>query len=204
MVQNVSDKTRGRPKAYDRPTALKSMREPFWEKGFSGTSLDDLSAATAMNRPSLYNAFGDKSAAFMEVLEDYVAETRALYASAFTAEVPLREGLRQVYDTAIQIYSREDGRGRGCFMISAALMDSLRDREIAEAVLKALHELDRAFRRRLKVAQQKGELSPNADIDALATVATTLHNTLSVRMRAGEDMATLRKFIDQTIGVICG
>jgi TetR/AcrR family transcriptional regulator, copper-responsive repressor len=204
MVQNISDKVRGRPRAYDRPTALKSMREPFWEKGFSGTSLDDLSAATAMNRPSLYNAFGDKSAAFKAVLEDYIAETRTLYGAAFSADVPLREGLRRVYDAAVQIYAREDGMGRGCFMVSAALMDSLRDHAIAETVLKFLHELDRAFRRRLKIAQQKGELSPNADIDALATLAITLHSTLSVRMRAGEDMATLRKFIDQTIGVICG
>lgn len=207
MVQKseLSDEPRrGRPRAYDRPTALKRLRELFWQGGYAGTSLDDMSAATAMNRPSLYKAFGDKSAAFSVVLEDYVNDTRTLYSAAFQADVPLREGLRRVYETAIAIYQDENGMGRGCFMINAALIDSIRDREIADRVLAALHELDRAFRWRFKIARQKGELSPNADIDALATVAIAMHNTLSIRMRAREDMATLRTFIDQTIGVICG
>jgi len=208
MVQNksspVAGARRGRPKAYDRTTALRRLRELFWQNGYAGTSLDDMSAATTMNRPSLYNAFGDKSAAFKEVLEDYVADTRALYSEAFRADVPLRESLKRVYETAIRIYQDDSGMGRGCFMISAALIDSIRDRDIADKVLATLHELDTAFRWRLKVAQQKGELSPNANIGALATVAIAMHNTLSIRMRAREDMATLRRFIDQTIGVICG
>ena len=127
-----------------------------------------------------------------------------MYVAAFTAEVPLREGLRRVYDTAIQIYNREDGIGRGCFMIGAALTDSLRDRAVAGKILDALHEMDKAFRWRFKVAQERGELSPNADTQALGMIASATHQALSVRMRAGESEINLRRFIEQTIGVICG
>ncbi len=206
MVQKSESirKPRGRPPAYDRKTALKSMRDLFWEQGFAATSLDELSGAAAMNRPSLYNAFGDKEAAFRAVLDDYVDQVRAMYVEAFTAEVPLREGLKRVYDTAIRIYNREDGIGRGCFMIGAALTDSLRDRAIAAKILEALHEMDKAFRWRFKVAQERGELSPNADTQALGMIASATHQALSVRMRAGESEASLRRLIDQTIGVICG
>ena len=37
----------------------------FWQDGFAATSLDDLSAATGLNRPSLYGAFGDKRALYL-------------------------------------------------------------------------------------------------------------------------------------------
>ena len=204
MVQNSQPKPRGRPRAYDRPTALKSMRDLFWEQGFAATSLDDLSQATAMNRPSLYNAFGDKEQAFKAVLDDYVDAVRAIYVEAFTADVPLRQGLRLVYEAAMKIYNREDGIGRGCFMVGVALTDSLRDQAIAEKILAALHEMDKAFRWRLKVAQERGELSANADTQALGMIASATHQALSVRMRAGESADALRRMIDQTIGVICG
>src|SRR5262249_17102093 len=64
-------KGRGRPRAYDPETALQTAIEAFWQAGYSGTSLDDLSAATGMNRPSLYGAFGDKRALYLKALDHY-------------------------------------------------------------------------------------------------------------------------------------
>ena len=53
-------KRRGRPRGYEPEVALARALDVFWKDGFAATSLDDLSAATGMNRPSLYGAFGDK------------------------------------------------------------------------------------------------------------------------------------------------
>src|SRR5262245_55977315 len=64
-------KRRGRPRAYDPETALQNAIDVFWQTGYSGTSLDDLSAATGMNRPSLYAAFGDKRALYLKALDHY-------------------------------------------------------------------------------------------------------------------------------------
>ncbi|HIF33901.1 MAG TPA: TetR/AcrR family transcriptional regulator, partial [Planctomycetaceae bacterium] len=55
-------RTRGRPKQYDEDVVLHAAGEVFWTKGFNATSLDDLSVAMGMNRPSIYRAFGDKEA----------------------------------------------------------------------------------------------------------------------------------------------
>ena len=62
---------RGRPRAYDPEEALDKAVEVFWAHGYAGTSLDDLSAAMGMGRPSIYNAFGDKEALFMKALGRY-------------------------------------------------------------------------------------------------------------------------------------
>jgi AcrR family transcriptional regulator len=63
---------RGRPKKYDPQTALQAAGGVFWAQGFSGTSLDDLSAAMGMNRPSIYRAFGDKEAVYRLALAQWL------------------------------------------------------------------------------------------------------------------------------------
>jgi len=60
MTPQVTAKPRGRPRAYDPDVALEQAMQTFWKSGYCGTSLDDLSAAMHMNRPSLYAGFGDK------------------------------------------------------------------------------------------------------------------------------------------------
>jgi AcrR family transcriptional regulator len=79
MVQK--SKPRGRPRSYDPDTALDRAAELFWNNGFDETTLDDLSAAMGMRRPSIYLAFGDKEALFLRALERFratIGATRVL------------------------------------------------------------------------------------------------------------------------------
>ena len=62
-----------RPRNFDPDEVLGRAREVFWQKGFQGTSLDDITEATGLNKPSLYAAFGDKNALFLKVLDRYHA-----------------------------------------------------------------------------------------------------------------------------------
>jgi len=81
MVQKKetdAPKRRGRPRAYDPETALARAAATFWKAGYAGTSLDDLAAATGMNRPSLYAAFGDKRELYLKTLEHYRDEYREI------------------------------------------------------------------------------------------------------------------------------
>jgi len=60
-----------RPRSFDPNEALDLARDVFWRKGLQGTSLDDITAATSLAKPSLYAAFGDKNALFLKVLDRY-------------------------------------------------------------------------------------------------------------------------------------
>ena len=62
---------RGRPRAFEPDTALAQAMDVFWSDGFAATSLDDISAATGLNRPSLYGAFGDKRALYLQAYGQY-------------------------------------------------------------------------------------------------------------------------------------
>ena len=84
MVQKSSTTPchRGRPRSFDADRVLGQVRDTFWRHGFAGTSMDQLSAATGLHKPSLYGAFGDKKALYMETLNRYRAEARAQFAEA--------------------------------------------------------------------------------------------------------------------------
>src|SRR5882762_9538829 len=87
---------RGRPRAYDPQTALARAREAFWDSGFAATSLDELSAATGMKRPSLYGAFGHKRALYGQALDGYQSASRAAMRRALDPSRSLAEGLNAV------------------------------------------------------------------------------------------------------------
>ena len=170
MVQK-EQKRRGRPPAYVPELALSKAIKAFWPAGFAGTSLDELAAATGMNRPSLYGAFGDKHDLYMKALEHYWAEGRDAMARALAPDRPIRAALRAVYAEALDIYFPPAGRPRGCFLITTGTTEAMHDPEVRAYLDAALRETDAAFETRLRVAIAGGELSAHADPHMLAKLA---------------------------------
>src|SRR5579859_5140775 len=110
-------KRRGRPRAYEPEVALGKALDLFRRDGFAATSLDDLSAATGMNRPSLYGAFGDKRELYIKSYQRYRDDARAAMVDIFRADAPLRERLERIYRIALDIYLSGESGPRGCFTV---------------------------------------------------------------------------------------
>jgi len=197
-------KRRGRPRAYDPEVALAKATETFWNQGYAGASLDDLSAATGMNRPSLYGAFGDKQALFTAAMDAYVDASRAAMVQAFRLGGTLRQALERVYRAALERYLSGEVGGRGCFMLSAGLGQAVTDPAMRDKVAAGLHELDRGFEYLVTRADAAGELPPGADPAVLSRVAAGMLNALSVRARAGETREQLESMIQATLDLVCG
>jgi AcrR family transcriptional regulator len=203
MVQN-SAKRRGRPPAYVPEVALARATKAFWESGFAATSLDDLAAATGMNRPSLYGAFGDKHALYLRALAAYWNASRLAMADALAPDRPLHEGLRRVYSIALDLYFPPNGQPRGCFLIGTATTEAMRDADVRETLAEALREIDAALEVRLRLGQERGELAAQADPRILAMLAAATLHTLALRSRAGASRAELEMLADGAVALICG
>lgn len=203
MVQKSKPK-RGRPRSYDPETALAQALHVFWTGGYSGTSLDELTAATRMNRPSLYAAFGDKHALYRTLIERYRAMARAAMAEALAPDRPLREGLRRVYEAALSIYFGGGHEPRGCFMIGTAVTEAASDRAVRASLNDGLREIDDAFAVRFRQAQLDGELARDADPKALARLASGALYFLAIRSRAGEPRAVLDQAVESAVALLCG
>ena len=203
MVQKSSTKPRGRRRAYDPNRALDHAMGEFWRAGFSATSLDELSVATGMNRPSLYGAFGDKRALYLETLKRYRDAAAVEMAGALAPGRPLREGMRRVYDMALATYFGGAGPPRGCFLIGTATTEAAGDPEIRALLGETLRALDQGFAARLRLAQEEGELGTGTDPAGLAKIASAVLHTLAVRSRAGDAREDLERTVETALDVIC-
>ncbi len=195
---------RGRPRAYEPQAALRRATDAFWKAGYAGTSLDDIAAATGMNRPSLRAAFGDKHAIYLKALNDYWELKVVAMREALGGDRALGEALMSVYDAALSIYFSGDDRARGCFVVGTAVTEAVDDPEIRNIISAGFRKLDADFEARLRLAHDAGELKEGADPEALAMLATATMHTIAIRARAGASRKDLRKLARKAVSVICG
>lgn len=203
MVQK-EPKRRGRPREYDPDAALARATDSFWERGYSGTSLDELSEATGMNRPSLYGAFGDKRDIYLKALARYWESSLVGIEEMLDRRRPLREALQRLYDKALSSYLAGKSGPRGCFAIGTATTEALRDAQIRASLAAGLRHIDEAFAARIRFARDRGELPDEADPNALAMLASATLHTLAIRSRAGATRTALQAIVDMTLDIICG
>ena len=197
-------KRRGRPRAYEPQAALRQVTDTFWKAGYSATSLDAISAATGMNRPSLYAAFGDKHALYLEALAGYWQISLAATREALADDRGLNEGLMNAYDAALSMYFPDGGNPRGCFVVGTAVTEAVEDAEIRKSLADGFRTMDADFEARFRIAHERGELKRDADPAALAILASATMQTIAIRARAGIPRAELRELARKAVTIICG
>ena len=198
----VAPKRRGRPRAYQPEIALGKALDLFRKDGFAATSLDDLSAATGMNRPSLYGAFGDKRELYIKSYARYRADARAAMIDIFRDELPIRRRLERIFAVALDIYLSGDAGPRGCFTVMTAASEAVSDPEIRGMVLEGLSELDKAFTACFRLAKENGELPQTADPVVLAQLASATIHSIAVRARARVQRKELEAIVKGAIDVM--
>jgi AcrR family transcriptional regulator len=202
--QEASGRTRGRPRQYDSERALAKAAEAFWKHGYAATSLDDLVAATGMNRPSLYAAFGDKRDLYLKTLTRYQQQSRAIGAQITADDPPLRVFLKRFYEAALDIYLDSGDEARGCYSISTAPAQAVTDAGVRDFLAASISGTDAFVAKQVANARERGEVPPDADPHALAQLATAALHTIAMRARVGVPRKQLRAVAAAAIDVICG
>src|SRR3954468_13773101 len=200
----VEAKRRGRPRAYQPEVALGKALDLFRKDGFAATSLDDLSAATGMNRPSLYGAFGDKRELYIKSYQRYRADARAAMQEIFREELPIRKRLERIFKVALDIYLSGDTGPRGCFTVMTAASEAVADPEIRALVTEGFSELDKAFAACFRLAKEKRELPASADPLVLAQLASATIHTIAIRARARVSRKELESIVKGALDVLVG
>jgi TetR/AcrR family transcriptional regulator, transcriptional repressor for nem operon len=122
-----------RPRTFEPTDVLLAARKLFWRKGYQGTSLDDITEATGLTKPSLYAAFGDKASLFLKVLDDYhdllVARSARIIAEAPTARAAVEAWLMSFLPAC----SGERGRN-GCLSINTMIDGGLNDAAVENSI----------------------------------------------------------------------
>jgi AcrR family transcriptional regulator len=189
VVQKSEDKSatrpRGRPRSFDTEATLAQATLTFWRQGYATTSLDDLSAATGLNRPSLYGAFGDKHELYLQALRLYTEQSNKAIEAALQGR-PVRDGLLRIYEQALQLYYPADEAARGCLLIGTAATEAPRDEAIRHQLGESLRGFTALFEARLQRAVDEGELPAGTDAAMRAQLAAAVLHSMALRARAGD------------------
>lgn len=198
------EKKRGRPRAFDAKAAIGKARDVFWDRGFAAASLDNLSAATNLNRPSLYGAFGDKEDLYLDTLEGYRQDGMDVLTEALDPSLPLRDNIARVYAGALEIYLHGDTAARGCFLIGTATAEAVQHERVREVLGRSLNDFDGEIEKRMRLAVERGELPEGADPQTFARLASAVMHSLAVRARAGDSREVLEAIARSGVELICG
>jgi TetR/AcrR family transcriptional regulator, copper-responsive repressor len=196
-----ASRPRGRPRAFEPDVALGRAMDLFWKEGFAATSLDDLSAATGLNRPSLYGAFGDKRALYLRAYEHYRSSVRETFAPMFAEAAPLADKLRRILSAALDLYLSGEHGPRGCFTVLTTSSNAIADPEVRSIAAEALAGMDRNFERLFAQARDAGELAPEADPRRLARMTAAMLHSVSVRARGGIPRAEIEPLIEDIVAM---
>jgi AcrR family transcriptional regulator len=185
----------GRPREFDRDAALRQAMLVFWERGYEGTSIGDLTAAMGINKPSLYGAFGCKEALFREAVELYGATEGALSDRALGEEPTARAAVETLLRGNACAYV-EAGKPPGCMIVLSGLLGTPENAAVRRFLADTRGEGEESLRQRLDRAVKEGDLPLEADTRRLAAYVTTVLHGLSIQARDGASQAELDAIVD--------
>ncbi len=175
----------------------------FWSHGFDAASMADLSAATGLNKPSLYAAFGDKAQLFRQALERYAKTQAVPPLEALEREPDVRAAIGGFLAAMADVLA-DPAKPGGCFIVNATAACGTGDlpSEVETAVHQAHAHTSEAIRRRLARAERLGQFPPGTRLDALADFLLTVVAGMAVRAKAGTPRADLDPVIAMTLAAI--
>jgi TetR/AcrR family transcriptional repressor of nem operon len=190
-----------RSKQFDERQALVSAMLVFWEKGYEGTSINDLEQAMGLKRTSIYNAFGNKSAIFERVMSCYKESVMSGLFAAMDAAPNIKEGVRRLLNGALDIHFDEENPG-GCLVVLSLMESSQHDEQSLASMQQTIQDLKTALQARLNKAKKSGELSKGLDAGSTATTIATTMAGMMVMGKANFTRASLKKTVNQVVSLL--
>jgi AcrR family transcriptional regulator len=189
---------RGRPREFCVDHALAQALRVFWEKGYEGASLTDLTEAMGITRPSLYAAFGNKESLFRKALDLYEHEKMAYIAEAM--EKPTARG---VAETMLRgALANVTGEGaHGCLRVIASVACGEEAQSIRCEVMERAKAGKVSLVARFERARDEGDLPAHIDPEGLTRVLISYLQGISVQANMGESREELEKLIDTALAI---
>jgi len=188
-------------KQFDETEVLKKAKELFCEKGYNGTSMDDLVQATGLSRSSIYDTFGDKHGLFLKSLNQYrCAQQGDLEKQCAKSDSPKKK-IRSVFDYTIKDILSDKDR-KGCLLINVSMELSAVDKEVAAVSISNMEELEQFFSSLAKEGQTKGEISKKFTPKALGRHLYSSLMGLRVTGMNRPDAETLREIVKLSLSIL--
>jgi TetR/AcrR family transcriptional repressor of nem operon len=188
-----------RPRSFDPDEALDLARDVFWQNGFQGTSLDDITAATGIAKPSLYAAFGDKNALFLKVLDRYHARIVANAERIINEGPSARDAIERWLTGFVPFCSGVKG-SRGCLSVNTASDGASDQKEVRNRIARFNRRLEQLLSNRLRA--DRAQFPAAFDPDDAAHAIMAVYVGLMVLAKDAPDAARVRATLNQAMKLL--
>jgi AcrR family transcriptional regulator len=186
---------RGRPRVLNRETGLDVAANLFWERGYEGTSIADLTAAMGITPPSLYATFGSKEELFRMALNHSISQQNSQRLQLLDAKIPVYETLKLfLYDIAEG--DTQPDKPRGCIVSTAVLQHSEENASVARTTAAMREASIQVLKSRFDRAVSEGELPEGTDTDTLARFYGAVMQGMSAQACDGACTIRLKALVD--------
>lgn len=184
----------GRPREFSEDVALDAAMRVFWEKGFEGTSLDDLTEAMAINRSSLYSTFGDKESLFRRVIARYSEKQLAFLGDALKQQTA-RKVIETLWRGTVEFLA-DATHPRGCLSLQGGLACGAGAESAKQAMIDWRRSGQVLIEKCMQHARSEGDLSKNVNPKDLARYVFIVMNGLSIQSANGVTAAEMNAAVD--------
>lgn len=184
----------GRPRRFSEAAALDAAMRVFWEKGYEGASLDDLTEAMGINRSSLYATFGDKETLFRLVMDRYAAGPLAFLSESL--KQPTARAVVEALLGATVKFLTDANHPRGCLTLQGGLACGTG----AETVKRAMIDWRKTglahIEKRMRQAHDEGDLPKDVDPKDFARYISIVMNGLGVQAANGATRTEMNRAVN--------
>ena len=184
----------GRPRGFAEDAALEAAMRVFWEKGYEGATLADLTGAMSINRSSLYASFGDKDALFRMAIARY-AEGPAAYLKKALQEPTARAVVEALLRGSLELLTNPS-HPRGCLSVQGALACGSDAEPVKQAMIEWRKQGEFGIQKRLQRARAEGDLARDVNPGDLTRYISTVITGLGVQAANGSSKAEMARVVD--------
>src|SRR5579862_715899 len=193
----VPNRKMGRPRGFAKNAAIEAAMRIFWEKGYKGATLADLTQAMGINRSSMYATFGDKEALFRLAIAQY-AEGPAAYVREALAQPTVRGVVEALLGGALELLT-DPSHPRGCLSVQGALACGSHAEPMKQAMIEWRKQGESDIKKRLQRARREGDLAKDVDPGDLARYISTVLTGLGVQAANRSTPAEMTRLVDMVL-----
>ena len=191
-----------RPRKFDERRVLQLARDQFWATGYAGTRMDEIGEVTGLGKGSLYGAFGDKSALFHRVFDEWCTAIVELAEQRLTGPDEGAFARLSAYVQLIVANTAADTDRRGCLMAKGTAELAQHDPAVARRSAETMNALLVLLRTQIVAGQRNGDIDDGADPEQLAALLLVVLRGIEAVGKAGLDTETLRGIADAALAVL--
>ncbi len=194
-------RSKGRPRCFDRDQVLIRALVVFWERGYEPASIAELCQAMEINPPSLYSAFGNKASLFMEAVNFYEKTYWEDPSKKFLAEPDVYRAVDEFFKLSAQIIISPN-LPRGCMVVLAAVNVAADAEDITASIRKLRFATKNMFAERIRRGLIDQQLPADTDVIALAGALNSFLEGLSIQARDGLSQRELKRIASHAVRLL--